>query len=109
MTAEVIEILDVCGILLCHASECLERDETKNTPPHQNVFPSEGLYSRQHLTAIELSTVYIYLCPSKKNHLYKSLSLPLSQKMEFFKTFFFILSSFILVKEKVQFAGLILV
>lgn len=90
-------------VFCCVMHQNVSRDETKNTPPHQNVFPSEGLYSRQHLTAIELSTVDIYLCPSKKNHLYKSLSLPLSQKMEFFKTFFFILSSFILVKEKVQF------
>lgn len=90
-------------VFCCVMHQNVSRDETKNTAPHQNVFPSEGLYSRQHLTAIQLSTVYIYLCTSKKNHLYKSLSLPLSQKMEFFKTFFFILSSFILVKEKVQF------
>lgn len=63
MTAEVIEILDVCGILLCHASECLERDETKNTPPHQNVFPSEGLYSRQHLNSARC--IFIFALPKK--------------------------------------------
>lgn len=59
----------------------LQRQEVKSAP-HQKVGGSpDGPRSRQHLTAIHLSTACIYRCAAMKIHLYKSVNLTLCHKV----------------------------
>lgn len=66
-------------IFCCVMHRKVSRDKRGNCTSSKSVSPN-GLYSRQHLTAIHPSKACIYHCAAKKNHLYKSLSLPLSHK-----------------------------